>query len=139
MLWFLLQGLLPEFPGPCLVAQPKEVHKIGADTNRDYYSKLVKKNQKKTQQSPWDQMDAFEDAKVPGSHSCEAAVNHLKGQGNPEEVPEYWKKAKCHAHLQEGQGGRYRDLQDVQPNLSPKENMEQILLESISSTSKKRR
>lgn len=27
-------------------------------------------------------MDAFEDAKIAGSHHCEAAVSHLKGQGN---------------------------------------------------------
>lgn len=27
-------------------------------------------------------MDASEDAKVAGSHCCEAAVSHLKGQGN---------------------------------------------------------
>ena len=48
------------------------------------------------------------------------------------------RRAKCHPYLQEGQG-RYRALQDVQLNLRPKENMEQILLEPISSSSKKRR
>lgn len=43
---------------------------------------LIKNQQHIQKNPPWDQMDAFEDAKTAGSHHCEAAASHLKGQGN---------------------------------------------------------
>lgn len=84
-------------------------------------------------------MDAFEGDKVAGSHHCEAAVSHLKGQGNQMRLLMTGKNPNVMLIFKKAKEEDIRDLQDVQPNLSPKENMEQILLESISSTSKKRR
>lgn len=78
-------------------------------------------------------MDAFGDAKAAGSHHCEAAVNQLKCQGNQSRFLMTGKKPNVMLSFQKAEE---EELQDVQPNLRPNENMEQILLESISSTPK---
>lgn len=136
--WLLLPALLS---GSQVPVQWDNLRKcLGqADPERDSYSKLVKreKNQQ-TLTKPLGPEDAFGDAKAAGSQHCEAAVNQLRCQGNQSRVLMIGKKPNVLLSLFSFQKAEEEELQHVQPNLSPNKNMEQKLLQSISSTPKER-
>lgn len=75
---------------------------------------------------------ALGDAKAAGSQHWEAAVNQLKCQGNQSRFLMTGKKPNVTFSFQKGEE---EELQDVQPD----KNMEQNVLESISSTPEERR
>lgn len=72
---------------------------------------------------------------MPKSEHCEAAVNQLKCQGNQSRVLMAGKKPNVMFSFQKAEE---EELQDVQPNLSPKKTTEQTLLDSTASTPKER-